>query len=662
MKFSLNDKIIVDRVVIFLCGPYFSGKSDDRRKIIQMHLHKEYQENVLPLIIDDFLSEENLSLSTNVQLLEEIFAAFSHRTYIFLDTISSSSELGLFGNNSFNHGIKVFLPKVSDIHDKENVGYFVRNVILGHDRERIQKIYYRPKITRHPISSDFVKERYGFINNKVPEVIIQSIKEDNILEAIKESDLVIYNSNEIPDDIYKINYQIIDNKLNIQVSVKLLFYITVALVYSEFKTELANKSKSMFTEKDTIDFLETIKFTLSTYIKDKVHQNFGKINSYNIQTKINRPINQIIHHILEFIYVYHTKSSRYHGYNLIKSEKSILKNIDSLNMLPSFIEMFDINEHDYQLVESVYNNPDKYCVTSTIRKENKKREIVKYVESEDGEELRTLHKKMVNKLIENYEFSSASFAYKKGTSTFDCVKKHKDNISFVKLDITKYFNSIRLDNLINRLKKEFNILGEVKDSDRMLFETFFYKGKLPLGLVSSPILSDIYLRDFDDTIIKKLDDLDSGLVFTRYADDMLISKKDIISEELRQQIVELIINELIQYQLELNKSKTKSFTLSKQGDHFRFLGINIVKTTDLNKLTVGKKFIYETAKLFLDYLSKKDAGVNQESKYYTEKIISGRISYIIQIEGTSGFNLLINRIRKSTDMKFKYLDNKIIFD
>lgn len=662
MKFTLNKKIIIDRTTIFLCGPYFTGKSDDRRKILQMLLHGDYQENVLPLIIDDFLSDENLNPKMNVQLLEEIFAAFSFRTYIFLDTISAASELGLFGNNTFSHGIKVFLPKVSDIHDKSNVGYFVRNVILGHDEERIEKVYYRPKITRHPIASDFVKERYGFINDKVPNVIKESIKEDKIDESIRELLLEINESSVIPNDVNKINYQIIENELVLKVSVKLLFYITVSLVYSKYRHDLSKRTKVYFSEPETAEITEAISFTLTTFIKENVHRSFDGVEITTIHSKVNKPIENVVEHMVEFIGVYHSVSTRYRGYNLIKNENSILGNYNEHALQPGFMELFDISTLDNNIINEALTDKEKYYETSILRKGNKKREIVKYVDSTDGMNLRNLHAKIVDKLLVDYDFSNASFAYRKGTSTIDCVRKHEESCSFVKLDIRSFFNSIDIEKLIDRLVSLYDIRKGIGAEDRKIIQSCFYKGKLPLGLVASPMLSDIYLRDFDDVVIESLKKLNPNLVFTRYADDMLISMNTRITDEYKKNIIAIISNELKMYNLELNDEKTRDYTLENVGDHFRFLGINIVKSCNGNTLTVGKKYIYDTAKMFLIYLENAKKNNANYSKFYHEKIISGRISYITHIEGKRGFQILINRIQKSTDEEFKYSENKLVFE
>ena len=81
----------------------------DRRRILNKVLLDEYK--CLPLIIDNFLTPDNIGDDTiSILLLEEIFAGISFKTYIFLDTMSSAVELGLFTNNVYNNSISVFVP------------------------------------------------------------------------------------------------------------------------------------------------------------------------------------------------------------------------------------------------------------------------------------------------------------------------------------------------------------------------------------------------------------------------------------------------------------------------------------------------------------------------------------------------------------------------
>lgn len=101
---------------------------------------------------------------------------------------------------------------------------------------------------------------------------------------------------------------------------------------------------------------------------------------------------------------------------------------------------------------------------------------------------------------------------------------HQKNHSrwFLKLDIQDYFTSITYDNMKKALIRIVN-LGDNQDS---WLPYCFYQGVLPQGAPTSPVLSNLYLLEFDYRLTEKLKELDKNFVYTRYADDILISNRN----------------------------------------------------------------------------------------------------------------------------------------
>ena len=200
MEYTLLDKITITRPILFLCGPYYekSNKSD-RRVILQNMLYDTYKNKYLPLVIDDFLTEKNIrDDNISIQIMEEICAAVSYKTYIFLDTMSSATELGIFANSAYVNEISVFVPKVSDIYNRKNVGYFVHDVVLKKHEDRVKCLEYRPGLERKALATDYVVEHYKFVNDSLPSNLARHIKEDPIFGQedshpinLREDDVVI---------------------------------------------------------------------------------------------------------------------------------------------------------------------------------------------------------------------------------------------------------------------------------------------------------------------------------------------------------------------------------------------------------------------------------------------------------------------------------------
>ena len=97
-NYTLKTSINISKPIVFLCGPYISkNKREDRRIILQQKLLDICDKKVLPLIIDEFLTKENLNFDVNIELLEEIFATISDKTHA--DDIMLSTRLDSFSSN-----------------------------------------------------------------------------------------------------------------------------------------------------------------------------------------------------------------------------------------------------------------------------------------------------------------------------------------------------------------------------------------------------------------------------------------------------------------------------------------------------------------------------------------------------------------------------------
>lgn len=61
MEYTLLDKIKITRPILFLCGPYYQKSNEsDRRLILQENIYQIHHNKFLPLVIDDFLTEDNI--------------------------------------------------------------------------------------------------------------------------------------------------------------------------------------------------------------------------------------------------------------------------------------------------------------------------------------------------------------------------------------------------------------------------------------------------------------------------------------------------------------------------------------------------------------------------------------------------------------------------
>lgn len=640
MAYILKDKIKINKPIVFLCGPFYNDKEkSDRRKILQDFLLTELRGHCLPLIIDDFLTKDNIGdESVSIQLLEEIFAGISCKTYIFLDTMSSAVELGLFTNSAYNNSICVMMPYEAE-RNCGTVGVFTKEAVLKDNNERVQIVYYHPRIERVAFSTDYVGEYYKFIDDQLPMALQKNILND--FENIDyEYHIKLVCKDSYPKSDYDIHYQFNtnDNSLITFLSVKLLFYIVSGILYSEYGDDLRKKDKLIFNDHNIDNAVSYLNSIILTYIMKNTKLSVNGKTRISIQTILTKDTDDLVKHIFLFIFTYH-KKSRLNGYYLV-GKNEIIKELDS-NYSP--IDFFELDSDEIDFIKDIESKKDVYFREFSLKTGYKKRKMVTYRDDDNGQAMRKFHNKIATILKKKHFFSEMSFAYQKGKSIKKCIECHKDNDSFLKFDIHKFFNSIDEKKLVRKLLKEFEFDKVYEDQILLIMETCFYDGKMPLGFITSPILSDIYMKDFDEEFMKKLG---GRYIYTRYADDILISDSEPIGEAEEQRIG-ILLNELLSnLGLVLNEKKYLKKDLIKSGDYIKYLGINIVKTDQENRITVGKAYKNYIAKCYLKYRTMN--GEDGESKYYFGKQIAGYLSFVKMIEGEEGLQKIYNRIDKST--------------
>lgn len=654
MEYILRDKITINRPIVFLCGPYYDEKNkSDRRKILRNIFTDIYGYDVLPLIIDNFLTKENIKdEKINIQLLEEIFAAISHKTYIFLDTLSAASELGLFMNHSLKNEVVAYIPKESDVLDKTKIGYFVKDVILKMNGMQSKYIEYRPSITRSVIATDYATEHFGFIGDEIPDCIKDEILSDETYGNRISKSIHIEESKEYPLEDNVVNFLIKDSITYINVSVGLLFYVVASLMYEKYKTKLKTNNEARIEDFD-IDLISSLtKRVFKNYL---IKMGIPCLKEVIISTKLEETYDELIYHLVTFCYIYHCYST-YKGFRLVdKHMETILdKQVEIIGGNP--LEVLGISLSDYKTIQECSKTPEAYYTSFIISNRGKKREFVKYAETDNGEKIRSIHEKIVLKLNDKYNYSDASFAYKKGGSIRDCVSLHKNSNAFIKYDIKKFFNSIDKKILLECVQSILNIDDFYKNITEIILNSFYYDNKLPLGLVVSPILSDMYMHFFDECLLEFCKE--NGYVYTRYADDILVSNEQTIDGNNCKVLNDVIESNLKQLKLSTNKKKEKKVFFEREGQHIKYIGVNIVHFKDGNRLSVGKKYIYDVINDYYRYNEKLNSFnmeetikiEDKEKLFYDERRIAGKIAFIIAIEGENGWKRIYERMKNKQNL------------
>ena len=645
-EFILKENISIQKPVIFLCGPFFDSShiEDDRRFILRRELLEIYNNKVIPLIIDNYLTNHNINRSVDevdVQLLEEIFAGISDRTYIFLDSLSAATELGLFLAHTVSNKAVVLIPEKSSVFDEEKIGNFIRNIVLKGEDGKIRSIEYRPSVKLKALSTDYINEYYGFIDNKVSDTIVSEIS-NHKPEVIKDIPIRLIHSAAPPELFFDINYLLKDDVLFLWTHIRLLFYATVSVIYEEYSAYLTKDSEFSLDDYNINQISEIVTHAYCKFAS--IHLGI-KPKKIELKTDIKEDVQDLIRHITAFVYVYHVFSNNNQLKFLLNTEHIILKR----GLHP--FDLFGINDDDAKVLLNSVEESEKYFARQYIKKKGKRREIVTYLSTDDGKHLRGIHEKILKSLQTEHNPHGCSFAYRKGYSIKKCISSHLGNTGFIKLDVHEFFHSIQPLLLAEKILNEFKIDSAYRSLLVSLVKSLFIDGRLPLGLILSPILSDIYLCLTDKKVNAFCENC--GYKYTRYADDILISADHVYTEDEIKLVEDILSYELEYVKLELNDRKTKISSLLLPGDHIKYLGINIVKGTLDQFVSVGKQYIYQVAKDYIKYNQKVEAWNHEQAcnespiaLAYEAKRIAGKIDFIREIEGERGWWILLTRLGK----------------
>lgn len=155
---------------------------------------------------------------------------------------------------------------------------------------------------------------------------------------------------------------------------------------------------------------------------------------------------------------------------------------------------------------------------------------------------------ILNNILNKIQISRYTKSYTSGRNIKDHVKYHKGQDFVLTLDIKDFFGNIKFAN-VNQL---FFTLGYSTYVSNLLTKLCCLDDSLPQGAPTSPRLSNIILKSFDDDISEYCKN--NNLRFSRYADDLAFSGNSINKDELIQLIEKKLYS--ISRVLTLNKEKT----------------------------------------------------------------------------------------------------------
>lgn len=243
----------------------------------------------------------------------------------------------------------------------------------------------------------------------------------------------------------------------------------------------------------------------------------------------------------------------------------------------------------------------------------------------------------------------SAYAYTKHRSTIDAIKKHADNKSnwFLKIDLSDFFPSCN-PALIHLLLKEsypFYYLSENADNIlKKIIKVCCLNNGLPQGTPMSPLLTNLIMIPYDYMINNRLKrSTGEHYVYTRYADDILISSKAHFSwQQIEQELTEILSP------FRINHSKTRYG--SKAGRNWN-LGLMLNKDNNITLGSKKKKELNAMLNNFIKDFVEKGIQWSKEDTQY----LQGNLSYLQQIE-PDYYNYIVDKYQR----KYKIGDFKVL--
>ena len=264
---------------------------------------------------------------------------------------------------------------------------------------------------------------------------------------------------------------------------------------------------------------------------------------------------------------------------------------------------------------SVSNNIGKHYHSAQIPKGNGELRIL----SVPDDFLKAIQRQIACKLLSLEEISPYATAYRPGGSTKINAGIHIGKPVVVKLDIRHFFDHI----LYSMVKEKAFPAERYSESNRILLSILcVYNDCLPQGAPTSPAISNIIMKDFDNAVGAWCEERE--ISYTRYCDDMTFS-----GDFEPSSLISYVRTELKKLGFFLNDKKT---TVVRQGQRQKITGIVVNKKLDIPadyKRKIRQEMYYCEKFGVSSHLAA--TAPDRSEKEYLASLL-GRINYVLSVE------------------------------
>lgn len=217
---------------------------------------------------------------------------------------------------------------------------------------------------------------------------------------------------------------------------------------------------------------------------------------------------------------------------------------------------------------------------------------------------------------------NVAFAYRKGANPHHALAPHANGRAFFQTDLVKFFDSITTPLIRRSIPDDGTPIVDLADHIERILEMTTIEDRLPIGFSTSPALSNACLKQFDDAFEAHC--RDHGLVYSRYADDILVSADDRTKLEGIDHVLAAALTHELGPGFHLNAGKSKLTTIGRK---VKALGMVILPSGQIS-IDMGTKkkveyqlhfFTKDRTRLLEIFKHDMEAGLQQ---------LAGHISHI----------------------------------
>lgn len=233
--------------------------------------------------------------------------------------------------------------------------------------------------------------------------------------------------------------------------------------------------------------------------------------------------------------------------------------------------------------------------------------------------LKAVQTKIAQNLLAYERISPYAAAYRPGGSPLRNAQPHVGKETLLKMDIRHFFDHIYYP----MVKAKVFTADKYSESNRVLLSLLcVHKDALPQGAPTSPVISNIIMRDFDDVVGSWCKE--RKITYTRYCDDMTFSGsfdpkvvKTFVKEQLK--ITGFYVND-------------KKTVVARNGQQKNVTGIVVNErpnTTAAYRKKLRQELYY--CKTYGVYSHMQRTQVNVTEDTYLRQLL-GRVNYVLSID------------------------------